>query len=56
MWSITIRMDEETTCPEIEITHDILQWIQQLEDNYEKQKAAVLEEVMKRLIVSEKTT
>jgi len=49
-------MDEETTCPEIEITHDILQWIQQLEDNYEKQKDAVLEEVMKRLIVSEKTT
>ena len=42
--------DEVTTCPVIEITHDILQWIRLLKTTYEKEKDDVLQEVIKRLI------
>ena len=42
--------DKVTTCPEIEITHDILQWIRLLKTTYEKEKDDVLQEVIKRLI------
>ena len=40
---------EVTTCPEIEITHDILQWIRLLKTTYEKEKDDVLQEVVRRL-------
>ena len=49
-------MDEETTCPEIDISHDILKWIIILEKNYKEQKAKVIKEVMERLSeISDKT-
>jgi hypothetical protein len=42
-------MDEETTCPEINISQDILKWIIIMEENYKEQKAKIIKEVMERL-------
>ena len=47
---------DDITCDELEITHDIFKWCQELQETYDKLKAEIIADILSSGVLSDEET